>query len=125
MADFHRGPHRRGRARQGGRKAALSAFSELKNHVRGIATAVQLALDDGGTLPEHHRDYLRQIDGKCRKLVRLAHELQSLGLLGTEDDVFAVVCVYCDETILMVPHVGETEATTMAEHVRKAHPDRI
>ena len=125
MADFYRGPHGRGRTRRGSREAALGPFSELKNHVRGIATAVQLALSDEGTLPEHHRNYLRQIDGECRKLVRLAQELQKLSSLTTEGDVFAVVCIYCDETVLIAPHVGETEAAAMAEHLRKAHPDRI
>ena len=124
MADFYRGPRRRAPATKSGRKAALNAFHELDNHLHAIGRAVQLALDDVA-LSERHRDNLRQIDDKCSKLVRLVQRLQNLEVLGAEGDVYAVVCMYCSESILIARYIGAAEAATMAEHVRTSHPDRV
>src|SRR5437899_12644049 len=124
MADFYRGPRRRAPATKSGRKAALNAFHELNNHLHAIGMAVQLALEDAA-LSERHRDNLRQIDDKCSKLIRLAQRLQNLEVLGAEGDVYAVICMYCSETILMARYIGDAEAAIMAEHVRTSHPDRV
>ena len=52
------------------------ALHALNNHVHVIAMAVQLVLDDGAELAEHHLDSLRAIVTRCDELLRLTRELR-------------------------------------------------
>jgi len=123
MTGFYRGPRRRGPASRGNRRTAAGVVQELNTQVHGIATSVRRALGDA-MLPEEHRHRLREINGACRELVRLALRLQDLAILGADSDIYAVVCIHCGETILSVRDVGTAEVNMMLDHLRRAHPER-
>jgi signal transduction histidine kinase len=57
--------------------ALAESLHELNNHVHAIAMGVQMILDEADGLPEHQRDFLRAIDGRCDELVRLMRGLAS------------------------------------------------